>query len=234
MKKRFINMLILVLLFILIIFTAFTVGKYTILKEQQETKKVVSNQNTMKETNLIDKEILIKKLNDENKLMVLSGETEIQARYSNKVISDEDVNLKWVKEWINNANSKDLSVNALYTYQFHYDLTDFNLEVVGDEVNIYISRNRLRCQVELLENQSFYADRVGILESKFTAQEINSLNARTKALVLNKIQSDKLLRDRAMENVKKDIEKLLNVKCNFTVAEFDVVEYDDGIILKIN
>ena len=213
--------------------SSFVVGKYISLKEQQKPIQTMQ-QNTKEETKLISKEILIKKLNNENKMMVLSGETEIQATYSNKNISDDDVNFKWVKDWFSEMNSKDLKINATYTYQFHYDLTDLDLEVVGDTVNIYLSRNRLNCQVELLENKSLYADRVGLLESKFTAQEINSLNGRTKELVLNRIQSDKELREKAMESLKKNIEKLLNAKCNFSVTQSDVVEYNVGIILKIN
>lgn len=228
--KKLINSFILILLFTLMILSSFTARRYIKLKDKERELLETVQQ----ETKLISKYILIKKLTDENKFMVLSGETEIQATYSNKVVSDEDVNFKWIRDWIDNANSKDLKVNALYTYQFHYDLTDLNLEVVGDEVNIYLSRNRLNCQVELLENKSLYTDRVGLLESDFTPQEINSINARTKELVLNKIQSDKELRNRAMKNVQKNIEKLLNVKCNFFVTQFDAVEYTDGIISKIN
>ena len=239
MKRKIVNGFILVLLLVLINLTAFVLGKYFTLKDQEKARTVVGKTQTQpikKETKLIDKEILIKKLNNENKLMVLSGETEIQATYSNKVVSDDDVNFRWIKDWIDNANSKDLKVNAIYTYQFHYDLTDFNhaLEVEGDAVNIYLSRNRLECQVELLENKSIYSDRVGLLESSFMPQEINSLNARTKDLVLNRIQSDKELRDKAMINIQKNIQELLGVKCKFDVSDSDILEYNDGIVLKIN
>lgn len=234
MKRIIVNKIILTLSIILAITTSYTIGKYISLKEHLKSIEVINQQNTKEETKLISKEILIKKLNDENKLMVLSGESEIQAKYSNKQISDDDVGIMWLKDWFSEMSSKDLTIDATYTYQFHYNLTDLDLEVIGNTAYIYLSKNRLECQVELLETKSLYTDRVGLFESNFTAQEVNSINARTKELVLNKIRSDKELRDKAIENAQKNIENLLNVKCNFKVASFDVVEYNNENILKIN
>lgn len=231
MKRKLVNKIILTLSFILLITTSYTIRKYIKVKYQP---KIIQVEIAEDKTNLISKEILIKKLNNENKLLVLSGESEIKATYSNKDISDDDVNFKWIKDWFSEMNSKDLSINATYKYQFHYDLTDLDLEVVGDSVNINLSKNRLNCQVELVENKSLYTDRVGLIESKFTAQEINSLNGRTKDLVLNRIQSDKELREKAIENLQKNIEELLGVKCNFSVTNYDVIEYNDSFINKIN
>lgn len=234
MKKKLINKIIFTLSTVLAITTSYTIGKYISLKEQQEKSIQTIQQDSKEKTKLVSKEILIKKLNDENKLMVLSGESEIQAKYSNKQITDDDVGIVWLKDWFSEMSSKDLTVDATYTYQFHYDLEDLDLEVVGDTAYIYLSKNRLDCQVELLETKSLYTDRVGLFESNFTSQEINSINARTKELVLNKIRSDKELRDKAIENVQKNIENLLNVKCNFKVASFDVIEYNNENLLKIN
>lgn len=233
MKKKLINKIILSLSIILAIITSYTVGKYISLKEHLKSTEAINQQTPKEETNLISTEMLIKKLDDENKLMVLSGESQIQAKYSNKQITDDDIGIVWLKDWFSEMSSKDLIVDATYTYQFYYDLVDLDLEVIGDTAYIYLSKNRLDCQVELLETKSIYTDRVGLFESNFTPQEINSINARTKELVLNKIRSERKLRDKALENAKKNIEELLNVKCNFKVASFDVVEYDSENLLKV-
>lgn len=233
MKKKLINKIILSLFIILAITTSYTIGKYISLKEHLKSTEAVSQQTPKEETNLISTEMLIKKLDDENKLMVLSGESQIQAKYSNKQITDDDIGIVWLKDWFSEMSSKDLIIDATYTYQFYYDLVDLDLEFVGDTAYIYLSKNRLNCQVELLETKSIYTDRVGLFESSFTPQEINSINARTKELVLNKIRSERKLRDKALENAKKNIEDLLNVKCNFKVANFDVVEYDSENLLKV-
>lgn len=233
MKKKLINKIILSLSIILAIITSYTVGKYISLKEHLKSTEAINQQTPKEETNLISTEMLIKKLDDENKLMVLSGESQIQAKYSNKQITDDDIGIVWLKDWFSEMSSKDLIIDATYTYQFYYDLVDLDLEVIGDTAYIYLSKNRLDCQVELLETKSIYTDRVGLFESNFTPQEINSINARTKELVLNKIRSERKLRDKALENAKKNIEELLNVKCNFKVASFDVVEYDSENLLKV-
>jgi hypothetical protein len=221
MKRKSINKLILTLSIILGITSLYTVRKYINIKEQKESKQVIY---TKDDTNLISKEIIIKKLNNENQMLVLSGEADVEVIYSNKDISEDDVNFKWIKDWFSEMNSKDSSIKATYTYKFHYDLKDLNITMVNDEPNIYLSKNRLSCDVELLENKTLYTDRVGVFESQFTPQEINSLNSRTKALVLNQIQSDKELRDKAMTNIQKNIEDLLGINCNFNMAKYDVVE----------
>lgn len=231
MKRKLINRLILTLSIVLMTTSAYTVRKYIKLKEQQSIKPVIY---TKDETNLISKEILIKKLNNENKMLVLSGDVEVQMTYSNKDITDDDVNFKWVKDWLSNANSKDLKISTIYTYEFHYDLKDLDITIVNNIPNIYLSRNRLSCSVSLEENKSIYADRVGLFESQFTPQEVNSLNERTKALVLNKVQNENDLRDKAMSNIQKNIEDLLGINCDFSVTKLDVVEYTNKSLKIIN
>lgn len=226
MKRKSINKLILTLSIILGITSLYTIRKYINTKEQQ-FKQVID---TKDNTNLISKEIIIKQLNNENQMLVLSGEAEVEIVYSNKDIAEDDVNFKWIKDWFSKMNSKDLKINATYTYQFHYDLKDLNITIVNNKPSINLSKNRLSCEVELIDNKSIYADRVGIFESQFTPQEVSSINARTKAIVLNKIQNDKELRDKAMANVQKNIEDLLKIDCNFSVAKYDVVEYNNKIL----
>ncbi|MDU3410132.1 hypothetical protein [Clostridium sp.] len=226
MKRKSINKLILTLSIILGITSLYTIRKYINIKEQQ-SKRVID---TKDNTNLISKEIIIKQLNNENQMLVLSGETEVQVTYSNKDIAEDDVNFKWIKDWFSEMNSKDLKINATYTYQFHYDLKDLNITIVNNKPSMNLSKNRLNCEVELVENESIYADRVGVFESQFTPQEVNSINTRTKAIVLNKIQSDAELRNKAMYNVQKNIEDLLKIDCSFNVAKYDVVEYNNKIL----
>ncbi|MBS5307819.1 hypothetical protein [Clostridium sp.] len=226
MKRKSINRLILTLSIILGITSLYTIRKYINIKEQQ-SKQVID---TKDNTNLISKEIIIKQLNNENQMLVLSGETEVQVTYSNKDIAEDDVNFKWIKDWFSKINSKDLKINATYTYQFHYDLKDLNITIVNNKPSMNLSNNRLNCEVELVENESIYSDRVGVFESQFTPQEVNSINTRTKAIVLNKIQSDAELRNKAMSNVQKNIEDLLKIDCSFNVAKYDVVEYNNKIL----
>lgn len=224
MKRKSINKIILTLSLTLAMTIYYTIDKYIDIKEQ------VVPLSTKEEIDLISKDIIIKKLNNENQMLVLSGETEVQVTYSNKDIAEDDVNFKWIKDWFSKINSKDLKINATYTYQFHYDLKDLNITIVNNKPSMNLSKNRLNCEVELVENESIYSDRVGVFESQFTPQEVNSINTRTKAIVLNKIQSDAELRNKAMSNVQKNIEDLLKIDCSFNVAKYDVVEYNNKIL----
>lgn len=226
MKRKLINKIILTLSLTLAITTYYTIDKYINIKQQQKVMPL----STKEEIDLISKDVIIKKLNNENQMLVVSGETEVQVTYSNKDIAEDDVNFKWIKDWFSKMNSKDLKINATYTYQFHYDLKDLDITIVNNKPSMNLSKNRLNCEVELVENESIYADRVGVFESQFTPQEVNSINTRTKAIVLNKIQSDAELRNKAMSNVQKNIEDLLKIDCSFNVAKYDVVEYNNQIL----
>ena len=71
-----------------------------------------------------------------------------------------------------------------------------------------------------------------ITSLSLTPQEINSINARTKELVLNKVQSNKELRDKTIHNTKQNINELLNIEITYTTSNFDVVEQDNNIVIK--
>ena len=229
MKGKLINSIILALSLTLGIMLVNTYNNYIKIKDTHKNITLSTN-----DIDLLDKNIIISKLNNENKMLVLSGETTVDVRYSNEEVSDNDVNFIWIKNWFSKMNSKELIINATYKYQFHYDLKDLDISIIDNKVNIFLSRNRISCNVELIENKSYYSDRIGFLESPFTAQEINSLNARTKELVLNKIQNDNELRDKAIQNVMNNIDELLGIKCNYTIPEYDVVENLNKNILKRN
>ena len=229
MKGKLINSIILALSLTLGIMLVHTYNNYIEIKDTQKNITLSTN-----DIDLLDKNIIISKLNNENKMLVLSGETTIDVRYSNEEVSDDDVSFIWIKNWFSKMNSKELVINATYKYQFHYDLKDLDISIIDNKVNIFLSRNRINCNVELIENKSYYSDRVGFLETPFTAQEINSLNARTKELVLNKIQNDNELRNKSIKNVMSNIDELLGIKCNYKIPEYDVVENSNKNILKRN
>ena len=229
MKGKLINSIILALSLTLGIMLVHTYNNYIEIKDTQKNITLSTN-----DIDLLDKNIIISKLNNENKMLVLSGETTIDVRYSNEEVSDDDVSFIWIKNWFSKMNSKELVINATYKYQFHYDLKDLDISIIDNKVNIFLSRNRISCNVELIENKSYYSDRVGFLETPFTAQEINSLNARTKELVLNKIQNDNELRNKSIKNVMSNIDELLGIKCNYKIPEYDVVENSNKNILKRN
>lgn len=178
---------------------------------------------------IIDKEVIQKALNDENRLVVLSGQVETEATFTNERISDNDVKLKWLKQQWNIINSKELKVNSTYNYEFSYDLTNLPITIHNNTINITIIKGNLnlsKCELNSIETK----DRVGLLESKFTPSEINEINSRVKAISRNAIQSNKELRDKAFINVENNIRQLLkkvvsnNTNIQFTYTNYDVVD----------
>ena len=178
---------------------------------------------------IIDKETIQKALNDENRLVVLSGQVETEATFTNERISNNDVKLKWLKQQWNKINSKELKVNSTYNYEFSYDLTNLPITIHNNTINITIIKGNLnltKCELNSIETK----DRVGLLESKFTPSEINEINSRVKAISRNSIQSNKELRDKAFINVENNIRQLLkkvvsnNTNIQFTYTNYDVVD----------
>lgn len=176
----------------------------------------------------IDKEIIVDKLNKENSMNVYSGTATIQTTYSNEEIIGSDVSFRWLKKWFAEENSRSLTVKAKYKVMFTYDLNNLPIEVKGNKVIITISKNRLTCDVNLIENESLFTDRVGFFESDFSPQEINSLNERTKILVLNTLQTKEEYRAEAINNLKENLKTLLvGYNVEFNVLDYDVVENDN-------
>lgn len=227
MKRKLVNGLIIALSLTLMMVTWNTYRGY---KNKQESKNQVNIPIITDEMKAIDKDILIDKLNKENKLQVLSGTANIKVKYSDEEILDDDVSLRWLKQWFEEQCSRELSVTATYKFTFTYDLNDLKIDIVGDKAIIYLSKNRLDSSVELIENESYYDNRIGAFSNYFNANEINSLNARTKKMVNNTVQSNNDLRNRALENVKEGISQLLGITCEFDTSDYDVVENNDVII----
>lgn len=99
------NSIILALSTTLIVSSIHLVKKYNNINNKS-TKELTINQKIQ----LINENMVINKLNNVNKMVVLSGDISIKATYSNKEITEDDINFKWVKDFIHNANSKDLYV----------------------------------------------------------------------------------------------------------------------------
>lgn len=218
------NIIIFALSTILITSSMLLYKKYYQIRNKS-TKELTINENIK----LIDASLLIKKLNNVNKMIVLTGDIAINATYTNEDIIDDDVNFLWVREFLEGLSSKDLYVDAIYNFSYIYDLEDMDIEIINDIPTIHINKNRLSVTVELNENQTFYTDRVGFLESEFTPNEINSLNARTKDLVYNRTTNDLSMRNQSFEQLKANIDELLGIKCSYTISDYDVLETTNEI-----
>jgi hypothetical protein len=202
-------------------------------------QQIINNQTNQQQTfRVIDKEAIINKLNLESNLITLSGDIEIEAKYSNQNISDEDVDFKWIKQKFAELNSKDITVDNTYRFSFSYDLKDLPIYIVNNTVNIRISSNRLSLtQCEISKTNSI-KDRVGLLDSKFTPTQLSSIESRTRDLAYNRILSDTSLRDKAMNNLQSDIKNLIqpllnkNTNIHFDTTDYDVVQDDTTNIVK--
>ena len=199
-------------------------------------KQILTNDNKPQQEQsirIIDKEVIQKALNNENRLVVLSGQVETEATFTNERISNNDVKLKWLKQQWYKLNSKELKVNSTYNYEFSYDLTNLPITIHNNTINITIIKGNLnltKCELNSIETK----DRVGLLESKFTPSEINEINSRVKAISRNAIQSNKELRGKAFINVENNIRQLLkkvvsnNTNIQFTYTNYDVVDQSEA------
>lgn len=175
---------------------------------------------------VIDKEVIQKALNNENKLIVLSGQVETEATFSNERISNNDVNMKFLKQKWAEMTSKELKVNSTYNYEFSYDLNNLPISIHNNTINITIIKGNLnltKCELGTINTK----DRVGCFESKFTPNEINEINNRVKGISKNSIQSNTELRDTAFINVQDNIKTILSkVVSNNTNIHFSFTNYD--------
>ena len=199
-------------------------------------KQILTNDNKPQQEQsirTIDKEVIQKALNDENRLVVLSGQVETEATFTNERISNNDVKLKWLKQQWYKLNSKELKVNSTYNYEFSYDLTNLPITIHNNTINITIIKGNLnlsKCELNSIETK----DRVGLLESKFSPSEINEINSRVKAISRNSIQSNEELRDRCFDNVESNIKNILNKVTHkntnivFHRTNYDVVDQSEA------
>jgi hypothetical protein len=234
MKSKLIRFIVAGLLVVLAITSIFTYNKY-----QSNMKALKQNINSKSQTEqtykIVDKDVIIQTLNKENSMNVLKGTVSVQATYSDKNISGDDVSMRWLKNMFADMNSKDLTVDYTYDYMFSYDLKYLPVKVINNTVEITINPNRLSlCKCELSQANS--KDRIGILATKFNSQQVNSINGRTRDLAFNRVQSDEDIRYRAFEELKGNIKDLIkplvhqDTSIVFNDFTYDVVQQSDCTI----
>jgi hypothetical protein len=227
--SRIVKIIITGLTITLLILSSFTYGIYKN-KSLHSTSTNLNNQTKQEQAfRVIDKETIVNKLNLEDKLECLSGNVQVQAKYTNNTISDEDVNFKWLKSILKDSTSKNLTVNSTYKFLFSYNLKDLPIQIHNSTINIQLSYNRLSLEsIELLNTDS--KERVGILESQFTPSEVNSINERVKLEARNTIQSKDEYKQQAMKNIQEDIKTLLqSVISKETNIHFDIIESSNTV-----
>lgn len=240
MKSKIIRLIIAGLLISLSILSIFTNSLYNKSNQQLKVQQNLNNQIRQEQTfKVIDKSVIIDALNKQNKLVCLDGTTTVEATFTNENVSSQDVNFRWIKDKISKMQSKSVNVQADVSFDFTYDLSNLPVSIHNNTVTITITPNRLslnKCQI--IENNSIYNEEIGILSKSFSAQEVNSINGRVKALASNKILSQEKIRYDSLENVKSDIYDLVkpllgnSVNLVFSDYNYDVVQQDDVSIIK--
>jgi len=239
MKSKLVKILICGLLITLSILSIFTNSLYNKNKQQLKIQQNLNNQVKQEQTfKVIDKSIIVDKLNSINSLNVLEGIVEVNANYSDKNVSDQDVSFRWIKQTFNHMNSKSISIDNTYKFTFSYDIKNIPINIQNNTVNIRLTPNNLSLtQCELAETKSIKDD-VGLLTSKFSPQELASISSRTRDLAYNRILSDGEMRTKAMEelqgNIKDFIKPLLSKSANihFNISDYDVIQDDTVSIIK--
>ncbi|OSA89108.1 UNVERIFIED_ORG: hypothetical protein B2H93_16765 [Clostridium botulinum] len=220
MKSKLINIIIACLIVTLGLLCWRTYDLYN------DTQKI--NAQTTNNIQVLDKGILVNKLNRENSINILSGECVINIEYSNNK-SFQNECFQWLHDKL---NGRKLTSTNTYKFTFSYELNDIPITIDNNKAIIQLSRNRLiLSQVELIN--SVQDDEIGCLKNMFSPSEINSLNENTRKLVYNSIQSNSDIRNKAMENLKINIQELLNCDCEFIENDYDVINQNYLDINKI-
>jgi hypothetical protein len=233
LKRKLIKLIIKGLALTLIITGLFTYRAFKNAESKTIQQNINNPINQEQVYKMIDKQELINKLNLENSLNCLSGNVDVEAKYSNEDIPNSDVNFKWVKTKLAEMNSKDITVNSTYKFTFTYGLKDLPIKVINNTVYIRISPNRLSLMQCELQSTNSIKDRVGLLEGKFNPSELSSINKRTRDLAYNRILSDNSLRDKALVSVQNNIKDLItplldeHTNIHFDVSTYDVVQQNE-------
>jgi hypothetical protein len=233
MKRKLIKLLIKGLALTLIITGLFTYRAFKNAESKTIQQNINNPINQEQVYKMIDKQEIVNKLNLESSLNCLSGNVDVEAKYSNEDIPDNDVAFKWIKTKMAEMNSKDITVNSTYKFTFTYGLKDLPIQVTNNTVNIRISPNRLSLMQCELQTTNSVKDRVGLLESKFNPSELASINKRTRDLAYNRILSDNSLRAKALQSVQDNIKDLISplldehTNIHFDVSTYDVVQQNE-------
>jgi hypothetical protein len=230
--SKIVKLIITGLTIILIILSSFTYGIYHN-KTSHKVQANINNQVRQEQTfRIIDKETVIKALKKENSINILSGETNTRCKFSNKNISSDDVAMKWLRDKIDNWNSKDITIDSEFSFMFSYDLSDPIVNIKDNTVYINISYNKLsltKCELSNIQTQ----ERVGWLQNNFSPSEINALNARIKSYASNSILSNEKFRKECIDNLKENITEIVHTlstkdtNVEFTISNYDVIQQTD-------
>jgi len=231
MKRKLINAIIATLAVVLITASAFTYNIFHKTRQLAQTA-LLNNQITQtQEMKAIKADTIITKLNAVNSINCLAGEASISVNYSNDNISDQDVQMSWLKKVL---KGKSMEVTSRVDFDFAYDLQNLPVTSRNNVVSIQLSYNRLSLlQCETCGIQT--TDKTGLFTS-FSPSEVTSLVLRTQGAARNTIQSYSEFRTRAMENTQNNIKALLegivdkNTTIVFNTSSYDAVAQDDATI----
>lgn len=230
MKRKLIKWLIRALSLTLIVTSLLTFKAYK--NAQSRTiKQEINNPMNLEQTyKVIDTRVIVDSLKAVNSNNCLSGDITIQAKFTDKNISDNDVNFKWLKDILEDMTSNELTVDSTFDFMFAYDLSNPQIDTNDNSIIIKISPNKLSLvKCELLLTNSLKDD-IGLFRRRFSPSELASINKRTRDMAYNRILSYSKLRTEAVENLKNNIRSYIQplvgseVKIDFEEPNFDVIE----------
>ena len=209
MKNKLFNKLIILLIVILLILIGMVIYKYNI--KQSNIRKIDQQVTKAKELNDYDFKVqqLKMKFQQTNEMLVLEGTADINCIYDNSNVLDiNDDKLSFLYKKFKELQIRQIDVNTQYDFGFTYNLSNLKINKQNDKINIILSDSNLNLKyIEANENKTILTDNIHLLANKFTPQEINEIMSITKVKVNNSIQSKSNIREQAMNNTKKDIEK---------------------------
>lgn len=220
--------IIVVLLTIVLI----AVGVYTITSSKSKTDSKTIPVSTVGENIKeipTEKEIIVEKLKNVNKLDVLECVVTTQTEFSDREVNDNDPQMSWLKKKFDECSSKTIRIESKFKCTFTYNMEQL---YINSDSSISLSKNRLGLHIEFIENAT--SEDIGLFSSDFSTQEINSINKRIQDLSYNTVLSNTDLRNRAMEEVKNNIDSIVGINLEFDVATYDVIEQNDSLIKNVS
>ena len=238
-RNNKINKLIILLTMILICLIILVIYNYNI--KQSNSKQVTQQINKAKELNSYDSKVqqLKMKFQQTNELLVLEGTADINCIYDNSnVLNIQDDKLSFLYKKFKELQIRQIDVNTQYNFGFTYNLSDLQINKNNNKINIILSDSNLNLKyVEENKNKTVLTDEIHILASNFTPQEVNEVMDITKTKVTNSIQSKSNIREQAMNNTKKNIEKFakdLDIDdVNIEIKMQGIIENNDSDISNI-
>lgn len=179
------------------------------------------------------------KFQQTNELLVLEGTADINCIYDNSnVLNIQDDKLSFLYKKFKELQIRQIDVNTQYNFGFTYNLSDLQINKNNNKINIILSDSNLNLKyVEENKNKTVLTDEIHILASNFTPQEVNEVMDITKTKVTNSIQSKSNIREQAMNNTKKNIEKFakdLDIDdVNIEIKMQGIIENNDSDISNI-